>query len=101
MLSGYEAEQTDLKAKAEELESLVVAATQQTSNMEMFLRLVHAHTEVAELTADVVHEFINRIEVSEAEYTPARYSHWARSKTQNVRIIYNYLDDINAKLKDE
>ena len=101
MLAGYETEQANLRVKAEELESLVAEATQQTSNMEMFLRLVHAHTEVTKLTTDIVHEFINRIEVSEAEYKPGRYSHWARNKTQNVRIIYNYLDDINAKLNDE
>ena len=100
MLTGYETEQTDLKAKVEELENLVVAATHQTSNMEMFLRLVRSHKEITELTIDIVNEFINRIEVSEAEYTPARFSHWARGKTQNVRIIYNYLDDINTKLKD-
>ena len=101
MLVGYEAEQADLKAKASDLEILVAESTQQTSNMQMFLRLVHAHTEVTELTVDIINEFINRIEVSEAEYTPARFSHWARGKTQNVRIVYNYLDDINAKLEHQ
>lgn len=101
MLTGYETEQADLRVKAEELESLVVEAAQQKTNIEMFLGLVKSHTEVTELTVDIVHEFINRIEVSEAEYTPARFSHWARGKTQNVRIAYNYLDDINAKLKEE
>ena len=98
MLAGYETEQTDLKAKVEELESLVAVATQQTTNIDRFLNLVRAHTEVTELTVEIVHAFINRVEVCEAEYTPARFSHWARGKIQNVRIIYNYLDDINAKL---
>jgi site-specific DNA recombinase len=101
MLAGYEAEQTDLKAKVEELESLIGEATQQTTNIEGFLRLVRSHTEVTELTVEIVHEFINRVEVSEAEYTPARFSHWAKGKKQNLRVIYNYLDDVTAKLKDD
>ncbi|HOO51768.1 MAG TPA: recombinase family protein [Alphaproteobacteria bacterium] len=101
MLVGYEAEQADLKSKVEELENLVAEAIQQTTNIDRFLGVVRAHTEVTELTVEIVHAFINRIEVSEAEYTPARFSHWARGKTQNVKIIYNYLDDINAKLKDQ
>ena len=36
MLAGYETEQTDLKVKIEELESLVTDATQQTANIESF-----------------------------------------------------------------
>lgn len=98
MLGDYETEQTNLKIEVIELESFVVDPTQQAMNMDRFLHLVHTHTEVTELTAEIVHKFINRIEVSEAVWTPARFSHWAKGKTQNVRILYNYLDDINAKL---
>lgn len=101
MLAGYEVEQKELKLKVAELESLITAATQQTTNVESFLRLVRSHTEVTELTTEIVHEFITRVEVSEAEYSPARFSHWARGKRQTVKVIYNYLDDINAKLKDD
>ena len=101
MLAGYEAEQSGLKAKTTELESLLGKAVQQTTNIDNFLKLVRSHTEITELTVEIVHEFIQRIEVSEAEYTAARYNHWARSKSQNVRIIYNYLDDISQTLKDE
>lgn len=101
MLAGYEAEQSDLRAKAAGLESLLSEAAQQTTNIESFLKLVRSHTEITELTVEIVHEFINRVEVGEAEYTPARFSHWARGKTQNVRIVYNYLDDISQTIKDE
>jgi DNA invertase Pin-like site-specific DNA recombinase len=101
MLAGYESEQSELKAKAAELESLINEATVQTTNIESFLKLVHSRTEVTELTTEIVHEFIKRVEVSEAEYTPARFSHWAKGKTQKVLIIYNYLDDISKTFKAE
>ena len=101
MLAGYEAEQSDIKAKVAELECLISEATVQTTNIESFLKLVRARTEVTELTTEIVHEFIKRVEVSEAEYTPARFSHWANGKTQKMRIIYNYLDDISETFKDE
>ena len=101
MLAGYESEQSDLRAKAADLESLISEATVQTMNIESFLKMVRSRTEVTELTTEIVHEFIKRVEVSEAEYTEARFSHWARGKTQKVRIIYNYLDDISETFKDE
>lgn len=95
MLAGYEAEQSDLKAKAVEWEALLGKATEQTTNIESFLRLVRSYTEVEVLSAEVVHEFIEKVLVGEAEYTAPRFSHWARGKTQEVRIIYNYLGDIS------
>ena len=101
MLAGYEAEQTDLKARSSELEILIGEATQQNTNIESFLRLVKSFTEVTELTAEVVHEFIEKVLVGEAVYTPPKYSHWGRGKTQEVRIIYNYLGDISDTIKDE
>jgi mannose/fructose/N-acetylgalactosamine-specific phosphotransferase system component IIB len=100
MLTGYEAEQSDLKAKVAELESLISEAKQQTTNIENFLRLVRSYTEVKELTTEVVHEFINKVFVGEPEYTEPRYSHWARGKKQEVQIIYNYLYDISEITKE-
>jgi len=95
MLAGYEAEQYELKAKVVELEALIGKATEQTTNIESFLRLVRSYTEVEVLSAEVVHEFIEKVLVGEAEYTAPRFSHWARGKTQEIRIIYNYLGDIS------
>lgn len=101
MLAEYEAEQSDLKTKVTELESLISVATAQTTNIENFLRLVRSYTKVTELTTEIVHEFIEKVLVGEAEYTPTRFSHWARGKTQEVRIIYNYLGDISETIREE
>ena len=71
------------------------------TSCQSFLKMVRSRTEVTELTTEIVHEFIKRVEVSEAEYTPARFSHWAKGKTQSVRIVYNYIDDISETFKDD
>lgn len=101
MLAGYEAEQAGLRARTVELETLIAETTVQNTNIESFLRLVRSYTEVAELSAELVHEFIEKVFVGEAEYTAARFSHWARGKTQEVRIIYNYLGDVSKIVKAE
>lgn len=101
MLAGYEAEQSGLKTKAAELESVISEATEQTTNIENFLSVVRSYTEITELTAEVVHEFIEKVFIGEAEYTEPRFSHWARGKKQEVRIIYNYLGDVSGTIKEE
>lgn len=101
MLAGYEAEQSERKDKVIELESLVSEASEQATNIENFLRVVRSYTQITELTAEVVHEFIEKVFVGEAEYTEPRFVHWAREKKQEVRIIYNYLGDISGTIKEE
>ncbi len=101
MLAGYETEQAALRARAVELETIIAETTVQNTNIESFLRRVRSYTEVTELSADLVHEFIDKVLIGEAEYTPARFSHWARGKTQEVRIIYNYLGDVSKIVKEE
>ena len=101
MLAGYETEQAGLRAREEELETLIAATTVQNTNIENFLRLVRSYTDVKELNTELVHMFIEKVLIGEAEYTPARYSHWARGKTQEVRIIYNYIGDVSKIVKEE
>ena len=59
------------------------------------IRMVRRFTEIKELTAEVVNEFIERIEVGEtAIVEPRRFSHWKDEKRQNVRIVYNYIGTV-------
>ena len=101
MLAGYEAEQTGLKIRVSELEILISDATAQTASVDSFLRLVRSYTEIGELTTEIVHEFIDKALVGEAGYAPGRYSHWAREKTQEIRIIYNYIGDVSETINEE
>jgi len=57
-----------------------------------FLGLVKRFTEITELTAEIVSEFIERIEIGETVIVaPRRFSHWKDEKRQNIRIVYNYI----------
>ncbi len=100
MLASYESEQAQLNARVAELELLLGTASEQTENIESFLRLVRSYTAITELTAEVVHEFIEKVFVGETVYTPPKYSHWGREKTQEIKIIYNYLGDISGTIKE-
>lgn len=100
MLAGYEAEQADLQRRATELESLIGEVDSQAESIDHFIQKVRSFTEITELTPEIVHEFIEKVMVGEAEYTPARFSHWARGKTQEIRIIYNYIGDISGIIKN-
>lgn len=93
MLAGYETEQTGLKERAVELETLIAETTVKNTNIESFLRLVRSYTEVKELNVELGHEIIEKVLIGKAKYVPARFFHWARGKTQEVRIIYNFLGD--------
>lgn len=100
MLASYESEQSDLKTRAVELDRVIGEAKEQTENIESFLRLVRSYTEITELSAEVVHEFIEKVLVGETIYTPPKYSHWGRGKTQEVRIVYNYLGEISETINE-
>ncbi len=64
----------------------------QTQGIDKFLRTVKRFTEIKELSAEVVSEFIERIEVGETEMVnQRRFPHWADEKRQNIRIVYNYI----------
>lgn len=92
MLEKYEREQAELNAKLDELRPMLERAEEETQNVERFMRLVRTYTEIEALTADVVSEFIERIEVGETVVEkPRRFSHWKDEKRQNIRIVYNYI----------
>ena len=56
------------------------------------MRLVKSYTEIDTLTAEIVSEFIGRIEVGETVIVqPRRFSHWKGEKRKNIRIVYNYI----------
>jgi DNA invertase Pin-like site-specific DNA recombinase len=95
MLEKYETEQAELTAKINELLPLIEETEKQEISTDEFLRLVKAHTEIKELTTEIVNEFILRIEVSETVIIqPRRYKHWKDEKQQKVKIVYNYIDTI-------
>lgn len=83
MLSeNYDAEQAKLKERLPLLETEVNATYKQTDDLEKFITKVKQITEVTKLTPELVHEFIERIDV----YKPYREN---GKRIQQVDILYN------------
>lgn len=81
---GYEAEQKDLQSEIEALRMELSQEEQQSVNVKSFLFTVKKYTEIPELTSEIVHEFIDRIIVHEADKSSDK-------RIQEIEIIYNHI----------
>jgi len=75
----YENEQKTLEARVNELRSLIAAEKEANVNVERFLDLVRKYTDIRELTAEVIREFVEQIYVHKAERIDGR-------RAQRIRI---------------
>ncbi len=88
LAGAYEAEQSELKAKIQEIEKQLALATQDSENLERFLITMRRFTEIQELTLEILHTFIDRIEIGEKQNdTDARI----------IKIIYNLVGAIDIQ----
>lgn len=62
--NAYEAEQTELKELVNRLEVEITEESKQSYDLEKFIAKVKKVTEIEELTPELVHEFISKIEVN-------------------------------------
>lgn len=84
---GYEEEQRELEARASELEEAIKTNTDTAENTERFLKMIRQYTEIEELTAKVIREFVEKIYISKREVVDGK-------KTQRVRIIWNFIGEL-------
>ncbi|MFZ2540096.1 MAG: DUF4368 domain-containing protein [Oscillospiraceae bacterium] len=82
MSTNYEVEQKELVAKVATLKQTIDCAKEQSSNTDRFLKLVKKYTEITELDAEIIREFIDKIIVFKAEKTDGH-------RTQKIQIYYN------------
>lgn len=94
MSADYEAEQKTLEVRATVLKKTLETAKEQSLNTDRFLALVRKYTEIPELDAEIIREFIDRIIVFKTEKVNGR-------KMQRIRISYNCIGEINIPEKDE
>lgn len=68
MLSqGYTEEQNKLKADISELNNSISELQSQTANTSKFISLARKYTDITELTQEILHTFVSRIEVHEKQ----------------------------------
>ena len=92
MSASYEDEQKTLKARVTELECEIATYKENSLYMNQFLDLVKGYTEVPELTAEIIREFIEKVYV----YHPDKIN---VQKTQRVRIVWNCIAEIPSQNK--
>mgnify|MGYP000786504883 CR=1 FL=1 len=95
MSESYEAEQKTLEHRVVELRSTISAEQESTVNVDRFLTLVRKYTDIQELNAEIIREFVERIEVYKAERVCGK-------KVQRIRIVWNCIGEFNPPLpKDD
>jgi hypothetical protein len=88
ILSGeYEAEQEELERQIAELQAGLAAFDAESGNTEQFLKMVRRYTEIQELTATILNEYIEKIVVFEADKSSGR-------REQTVDFYFNFIGKI-------
>ena len=86
MTANYEEEQKGLESRVAELKKLLAAEKDRSVNVDHFLTLVRKYTDVQELTAEILREFVEKVYVYQAERIDGQ-------KVQRVRIVWNCIGE--------
>ena len=78
----YELEQMNLTNIVETLRQEIRKQEQQKVNVKQFIAVVRKYTDMQQLTASVLREFIDHIEVSQTD---------KQTKTRKIKIVYNFI----------
>jgi site-specific DNA recombinase len=84
----------DLVDRATVLKQTLDAAKEENLNIDRFLKIVRKYTEITELSADIIRDFIEKIIVYKAEKIDG-------VRTQRIQIIYNCIGAIDFPKMDE
>lgn len=86
MTANYEAEQHTLESRVAELKAAMIAENESSLNVDHFLSLVRKYTDIQELTAEMIREFVERIYVYKAERVDGR-------RVQRIKIVWNCIGE--------
>ncbi|MDD6514873.1 MAG: recombinase family protein [bacterium] len=86
--ANYETEQAQLQGRVEELQRFFDNAKEKSLNANHFLALVRKYTDIRELDAEIIREFVERINVFQAEKVDGH-------RQQRIQIIYNCIGAVD------
>ena len=89
MTASYETEQQSLEARVAELQEALNSTQDQQVNIDRFRALVHKYTDIQELTAEVLREFVEKVYVHQSKRIDGQ-------KVQRIRIVYNCIGEFGA-----
>ena len=84
----YELEQTNLTNLVEHLRQEVKEQEKQKVNVRQFIAAVRKYTDMQQLDASILREFVDKIYISEV-YTPDENE--PRIKVRKIEIVYNFI----------
>ena len=82
----YECEQSELKNRISELNQIISAEQDNAANTERFISLVRKYTEIQELNAENIREFVDKVYIYNPEYLNGR-------KIQKIKILWNCIGE--------
>ena len=91
MTANYEAEQQTLEKRVTELKSIMTEEKESALNVDHFLTLVRKYTDIKELTAEIIREFVEKIYVYKAERIDGR-------RVQRIKIVYNCIGEFDPSV---
>ncbi|MGI6442101.1 MAG: DUF4368 domain-containing protein [Peptoniphilaceae bacterium] len=86
MSASYEEEQKGLERRVAELKKLIAAEKESSVNVDRFLALVRKYTNIKELTAEIIREFVEKIYVYQSERIDGH-------KAQRIKIVWNCIGE--------
>ena len=86
MTTSYEDEQKTLESRIRELKAAIGTVTENTSNVDAFLKLVRKYTDIQELTAEIIREFVEKIYVYKVERIDGK-------RVQRIKIVWNCIGE--------
>jgi DNA invertase Pin-like site-specific DNA recombinase len=90
----YESEQEGLESQIEELQAGLEVFDEESENAERFIAMVHHYTEIPELTATILNEYLEKIVVFEADKSSGR-------REQAVDFHFSFIGKISIPGHDD
>lgn len=91
MTANYEAEQHTLESRVAEMKSAMTEEKESALGVDHFLALVRKYTDIKELTAEIIREFVEKVYVYKAERLEGR-------RVQRIKIVYNCIGEFDPSV---
>ena len=91
---NYESEQIGLKNRITELQDFIEHEQEAAINTDSFIKLVKKYTDVQELNAEIIREFVDKIYIYKAERIGGK-------KVQKIKILWNCIGEFIPPVKEK
>lgn len=93
LLADYEAEQSELELSVNTLEKALNDYQENADNVDKFIELVHRYTDFTKLTTPMIHEFVDKIVVHEADKSTG-------DRIQQIDIYLKYVGKLDVPMPE-